>query len=191
MALPSATGHRMVSSTTMPRIDYSIRIEHMLARSTLIASVAAVTALLAGCSDTSSLFGNSANNLTTASVAAPAVAAAKTDPACPGLASQMDALRKEGIADKVEKAAAKKYKMTVAELGKADQLNKLSVDFQGKCSSFKPVIAAAPAAVTPAAVASVAKAAPAAAKTAAAAAPAAAAAVQDAASAAVAAAKPQ
>lgn len=161
----------------------------MLARSTLIASVAAVTAFLAGCSDTSSLFGNSANNLTTASVAAPALAAAKTDPACPGLASQMDALRKEGIADKVEKAAAKKYKMTVAELGKADQLNKLSVDFQGKCSNFKPVIAATPA-VTPAAVASVAKAAPAAAKAAAAAAPAAAAAVQDA-SAAVAAAKPQ
>ena len=162
----------------------------MLARSTLI--ILTASALLAGCSDTSSLFGNSANNLTTASVSPAAVAAAKTDPACPALAAQIDGLRKDGVADKVEKAAMKKYTMTTADLGKADQLNKLTVDFQGKCSSFKPVMAAAPApapTVSTAAVATAAaKAAPAAAK---AAAPAAAAAVQDGASAvASAAAKP-
>ena len=38
----------------------------------------------------------------------------KVDPACVTLTSQIDTLRKEGIADRVEKAAAKKYKMTPA-----------------------------------------------------------------------------
>ena len=136
----------------------------MLARSMIIASLAAGTALLAGCADTPSLFGNSAN-LTTASVAAPTTAAIKTDPACAGLASQIDGLRKEGVADKIEKAAQKKYKMTTAELSKADQLNKLNVDFQGKCSNFKPTMAAVtPAPTTAAAAVATAKAAPAAGK---------------------------
>ena len=135
----------------------------MLARSLIIASLATGTALLAGCADTPSLFNNSAN-LTTASIA-PAAPAIKSDPACAGLASQIDGLRKEGIAEKIEKAAQKKYKMTTAELGKADQLNKIYADFQGKCSNFKPAMTAAVAPATPAATAvATAKAAPAAAK---------------------------
>jgi hypothetical protein len=138
----------------------------MLARSTIISLLVAGTAVLAGCADTPSLFGNSAN-LTTASVA-PTVAAAKTDPVCASLAAQIDGLRKEGIAEKIEKAAQKKYKMTTAELGKADQLNKTNADFQGKCSNYKPstaaiVPAASPAPVAAAAAAAV-KAAPTAAK---------------------------
>lgn len=113
----------------------------MLVRSLVISAVAAVS--LAGCSDTSSILGNSAN-LTTASVVPPA---AKTDPACPALATQIDTLRKEGIADKVEKASLKKYKLTTAELVKADQLNKSNADFQTKCSGYKATVAAvAPAA---------------------------------------------
>jgi hypothetical protein len=129
----------------------------MLARSTIIATLVAGTALLAGCADTPALFGSSAN-LTTASVATPAVA--KTDPACAGLAAQMDGLRKEGITEKIEKAANGKYKMTKAELGKADQLNKVNVDFQGKCSSFKPATAAmmpAPASTASTATAAITK----------------------------------
>lgn len=119
----------------------------MLARSILITALAAGSALLAGCSDTSSIFNNSAN-LTTASVT-PA-AAPKADPACATLTAQIDTLRKEGIADKIEKASLKKYKMTTAELVKADQLNKSNADFQAKCSAYKPAVASA-APATPAA----------------------------------------
>lgn len=126
----------------------------MLVRSTMIFALATGTALLAGCADNNSLFGNS-SNLTTASVAPVAAATPKTDPACAALASQIDGLRKEGIADKIEKAAQKKYKLTTAELAKADQLNKTNADFQGKCSNYKPVMASA--ATTPAAPAMPAK----------------------------------
>lgn len=128
----------------------------MLVRSTWIAATVAGTALLAGCADTPSLFGNSAN-LTTSSTAT-AAAAPKADPACAALTVQIDGLRKEGIADKIEKASLKKYKMTTAELVKADQLNKLNADFQGKCSTYKPTVAAV-ATPAPTAVASAAKAA--------------------------------
>jgi hypothetical protein len=134
----------------------------MSVRTLLIATLATGTAFLGGCADTSGIFGNSAN-LTTSSVA-PA-AAPKADPACVTLASQIDGLRKEGIAEKIEKASLKKYKMSTAELVKADQLNKANADFQGKCSTYKPSVAA----VAPAAPAVAAAAAPAAAKAAAAA----------------------
>ena len=64
--------------------------------------------------------------------------AAATDPACVTLASRIEALRKDGIADKIEKAAAKRYKMTQADLGKADQLTKANAEFQSRCSTVTP-----------------------------------------------------
>jgi hypothetical protein len=63
---------------------------------------------------------------------------AKTDPACVTLASNIEALRKEGIADKIEKAAAKRYRMTQGDLKKADQLTKANAEFQGRCSNVTP-----------------------------------------------------
>ena len=118
----------------------------MLVRSIIISALVAGSALLAGCADNNSLFGNSAN-LTTASVTP--TAAPKVDPACATLTAQIDTLRKEGIAEKVEKASLKKYKMTTAELVKADQLNKSNADFQTKCTAYKPTVASlAPAAAT-------------------------------------------
>jgi len=117
----------------------------MLARTLNLAAAVAATALLAGCADTASMFNSNSSNLTTSSVAP---VAAKADPVCISLASQIDGLRKEGIPDKIEKASLKKYKMTTAELVKADQLNKANLDFQNKCSSYKPTMAAAPAAGT-------------------------------------------
>ena len=63
---------------------------------------------------------------------------AKVDPACVALASRIEGLRKEGIADKIEKAAAKKYKMTHADLAKADQLTKANAEFQARCSTIMP-----------------------------------------------------
>ena len=62
----------------------------------------------------------------------------RVDPACVTLTSQIDALRREGIADKVEKAAQKKHKLSPAEITKADQLNKVNADFQMKCSTITP-----------------------------------------------------
>jgi hypothetical protein len=77
--------------------------------------------------------------------------APRTDPACVSLAAQIDALNQEGIADKVSKAAAKKYKMKPADLAKVDTLNKAHAEFQTKCSSYppSPVVATAPAEPAP------------------------------------------
>ncbi len=83
---------------------------------------------LGGCAN-DGMMGSS--SLTTASVQEQP----RVDPACTALSAQIDALKKEGIADKIEKAAAKKYKMTAADLTRADQLNKTNAEFQGKCST--------------------------------------------------------
>ena len=100
---------------------------------------------LAGCAGegTDGLF-------TTGSLSGTATAAAapKADPACVTLAASIDGLRKEGIADKIEKAATKKYKMTATDLRKADQLTKANAEFQQRCSTMpsKPASAQAPSA---------------------------------------------
>jgi hypothetical protein len=60
------------------------------------------------------------------------------DPACVQLVSQVDALRKEGIAEKVEKASTGKYKLKKADLAKADALNKANAELQARCSTITP-----------------------------------------------------
>jgi hypothetical protein len=120
----------------------------------MVRSCASSTALLflglalAGCAGegTDGLF-------TTGSLSGSASAApSKSDPACVTLAASIDGLRKEGIAEKIEKAATKKYKMTATDLRKADQLTKANAEFQQRCSTIppKPASAQAPAATTPA-----------------------------------------
>jgi|SRR5437762_1520188 len=91
--------------------------------------------LLVGCANdgTTNLFTTGA--LGTSETAA---AEAKVDPACVSLVSRIEGLRKEGVADKIEKAAAKKYKMTNADLAKADQLTKANAEFQLRCSTITP-----------------------------------------------------
>jgi hypothetical protein len=90
---------------------------------------------------------------TTGSLTGQATAESKADPVCITLASRIETLRKEGIQDKIEKAAAKRYKMTQSDLGKADQLNKANAEFHARCSTVtpRPTTAEAPAAATPAA----------------------------------------
>lgn len=97
------------------------------------AKLAAVlaAALIAGCAQDGTLTG-----LNTGSISPQQTAQA--DPACLTLASQIAELNKDGISDKVEKAAAKKYKMKAADLTKAHELNKANADFQAKCSSYPP-----------------------------------------------------
>ncbi len=86
--------------------------------------------LLAGCAE-------GGDNILTGSLTGP-TADAKADPACVTLASRIETLRKEGIADKIEKAAARRYKLTKSDLGKADQLTKTSAELQARCSSVPP-----------------------------------------------------
>lgn len=94
---------------------------------TKFAPLAAIAALAAGCASIS-------DSLTTASIPEQP----KVDPACVTLTAQIDALRKDGVQEKIEKAAAKKYKMTALDLAKADQLNKANADFQARCSTLAP-----------------------------------------------------
>lgn len=99
--------------------------------------------VLAGCAN-DSLVGSGATSATAALPPKPAV-----DPACTTLASRIDALRKEGVVDRVE-AAAKGKSSTVsvkrASLGQIAELEKANADFQAKCSTVPraPANAAAP-----------------------------------------------
>jgi hypothetical protein len=97
--------------------------------------------LLAGCAD-----GNDGLFTTGSLTGGGAATETKADPACMTLASRIEALRRDGIPEKIEKAAAKRYKMTQSDLGKADQLTKASAEFQTRCSTVKtaPVSAEAP-----------------------------------------------
>ncbi len=76
----------------------------------------------------------------------------KVDPACVTLASQIDALRREGVADRVEQASKGKG-TTVAvkreSLAKVAELNKANASFQARCGTVTPAAVSAPA--TPAA----------------------------------------
>jgi hypothetical protein len=122
----------------------------------VLASVA-----LAGCAGE----GGMENLFTTGSLGTQSAAAQepKVDPACVTLASRIEALRKEGVAEKIEKAATKKYKMTQSDLNKADQLTKANADFQFRCTTIMPKSASAmpdPAPAPPPAPAAKAKASP-------------------------------
>ncbi len=122
-----------------------------MANPTRAAAQAVVLAglLLAGCS------GEGTDGIFTGSLASNNVQTAapepKVDPACVSLVNRIDILRREGIGDKIEKAAAKRYRMTQADLAKADQLTKANAEFQLRCSTITPSInnASMPPPVTP------------------------------------------
>ena len=110
---------------------------------------------LAGCSGGLDIFNSGGSSDVSTSSVVPAQAQ-RVDPACGNLAVEIDTLRREGVADKIEKAAAKKYKMTAVDLTKANQLNKANAEFQAKCSTL-PRTAAMPDASASASTASAAK----------------------------------
>ena len=110
----------------------------MTARSNIIFA-ATMACALAGCANDGSL----STGLNTGSVNPQTAATTKSQEAlCLTLASQIEALNTEGVPDKVSKAAAKKYKLKSTDLTKADELNKANTEFQGKCSSYPPRVAA-------------------------------------------------
>jgi hypothetical protein len=84
--------------------------------------------LLAGCAE-------GGDNILTGSLTG---SADKADPACVTLASRIETLRKEGIHDKIEKAAVRRYRLTRSDLTKADQLTKANTELQARCSSVPP-----------------------------------------------------
>src|SRR5687767_7428879 len=113
----------------------------MTARSTIIYA-ATMACMLAGCANDGSL----STGLNTGSVNPQTAAGTQSksqEALCLTLASQIEALHTEGVSDKVSKAAAKKYKLKATDLTKADELNKANTEFQGKCSSYPPRVAAA------------------------------------------------
>jgi hypothetical protein len=104
---------------------------------------AAIACLLAGCANDGSL----SSSFNTGSIdpqkqAANEQAEKSKQALCGTLVSQIEALNSEGISDKVAKAAAKKYKLKATDLTKADELNKANTEFQSKCSSYPPRVAA-------------------------------------------------
>ncbi len=116
--------------------------------------VAMLGLAVAGCASS-----DGSDGLFSTASTAPASTEAKVDPACVTLTSQIDGVKKEGIVDKVEKAAMKKYTMTPADFAKADQLNKLNANYQAKCGTVTPRTTTAALSSTPPPAAAPAKAA--------------------------------
>lgn len=116
---------------------------------------------LCACSSDGGLFGTS---LTTSSVGsaqatAPVAPIPKIDPACASLAARIDALRRDGVADRVEKASVGKttsVSVKRTSLAQMAELDKANAEFQAKCSTLGPQISvqaqAAPATATSAVV---------------------------------------
>lgn len=135
----------------------------MTARMLISSAALMLGALAGGCAND-----GSGNLLATSSVGAEKTAtAAKVDPVCVALASQIDTLRKEGTVDRLEKAATGKsenVQVKRASLAKQSELNKANADFQTKCGPQLPKAQTAQVtpAVTPATAAAGGKTAPAA-----------------------------
>lgn len=83
--------------------------------------------LLGACSADGTFLGSP---ITTGSIQS----AQNIDPACVKLTAEINGLMEEGVAEKVEKAAASKYRLKKADLAKADRLNKANAEFQDRCA---------------------------------------------------------
>lgn len=114
-------------------------------------ALVSVAALLAGCAADGTPL-----TLSTSSIdgKAEAVKVAKADPACAALMTRIDSLRKDGVAERLEKASAGKtstVKVKRESLAQMAELDKANAEFQAKCSTVQPQQAAAVAPVaTPA-----------------------------------------
>ena len=123
----------------------------MTARNSFMSPVLILAALVAGgCASDGS-------GLTTSAVMPEKMSnssAAKIDPACATLASQIETLHKEGTVDRFEKAAAGKsdiVRVKRSAIAKQAELNKANADFQAKCGPQVPKAQTAQAAAPSAA----------------------------------------
>ena len=126
-------------------------------RATMVTLTVGMAIALAGCANSDSLFSlGDAPQQTAALPAKPAV-----DPACATLAQRIDALRKEGVVERVETASKGKgatVNVKRASLGQIAELERANADFQARCSTMTRAASTAQPAQT-AAVAPAAKAA--------------------------------
>jgi uncharacterized protein YccT (UPF0319 family) len=63
------------------------------------------------------------------------------DPACASLSARIDALRKEGAAERIEKASVGKtanVSVKRASLAQVAELDKANAEFQARCSTLGP-----------------------------------------------------
>jgi hypothetical protein len=126
-----------------------------------IIGIALTAGLLSACSSDNTLLGSA---LTTSSVdpATPAKpsSTAKIDPACVQLATHIDALRKEGVVERVEQASTgsgKTVQVKRESLAKMAELQKANADFQSKCSTVPMAAPQSASAAAPAQTAQAAK----------------------------------
>lgn len=106
-----------------------------------IALAVLAAGLTCGCADGSN-FGLSTQSISSDTTAA------KTDPVCVSLASQINTLKGDGTIDRLEKAAdGKTVKVSVKRtaLQKQAELNKAYADFQTRCGPKVPAATAAQA----------------------------------------------
>ncbi len=98
-----------------------------------VSLIAVATALVCGCA-------NSGFDLSTASIS-PQTTAAKSDPVCTSLASQINALKADGTIDKLQQAAegkGSKVSIKRTALQKQAELNKAYAQFQTRCGPAIP-----------------------------------------------------
>jgi len=91
-----------------------------------------------GCANDGEFLGGS---LTTASIEPVAKAQRVVDSQCVALISKIDALRKEGTPERIEKVAAGKSKTAVVKrdaLQRITELDKANAEFQSRCSTLTP-----------------------------------------------------
>jgi hypothetical protein len=115
--------------------------------------------LFAGCSSDSGMLGSSltTSSLNSANTVAQAPAP-KIDPACIALTARIDALRRDGVSERVEKASVGKSTTVAikrASLAQMTELDKANAEFQARCSTLgaRPATAQIPAVSSTAVVA--------------------------------------
>ncbi len=107
-----------------------------LLRATIALLTAGAALGMSGCSGDSVLGSSFGGPGTTASIPEKP----KANPQCVTLAAQIEGLRREGVAERVEQAAKGKgetVSMKRASLAKVAELNALNTEFQNKCSTFE------------------------------------------------------
>lgn len=100
----------------------------------IMISAAVVGLGLAGCSDSGIL----SNPLTTQSINTAQAATPAIDPSCHALAQRIQALRQDGLTERLEKASVGKsstVSVKRASLGQAAELDKANAEFQAKCAA--------------------------------------------------------
>ena len=106
------------------------------------ATAVALAGLLAGCA-ADSIGGITTSALTTSATSTKVAAQApKVDPACVTLTSQIDALRKDGVTERMEKVLTGKSSTVSVKrtsLAKMTELAKANAEFQAKCATLSPV----------------------------------------------------